>query len=112
LEDIVGEKGDKLTSEAGKSAENIQNRLSNLGDISVKKMFGGYGIFAESKMFALIDSQGQIFFKVDDTNLASYENSGSEKHFRMPYYRVPEDVLKDDELLEEWARASIKIAKG
>ena len=108
----MGEKGAKLTSESSKSAEEIQNRLSNLGDISVKKMFGGYGIFEESKMFALIDSQGNIFFKVDDTNLASYEDAGSEKHFRMPYYSVPEDVLRDDAILEEWARASIKIAKS
>jgi DNA transformation protein len=108
----MGEKGAKLTSDSSISADDIQNRLSSLGDISVKKMFGGYGIFAESKMFALIDSQGQIFFKVDDTNLSSYEDAGSEKHFRMPYYRVPEKVLGDDHLIEEWARTSIEIAKG
>ena len=105
----MGEKGEKLTSEAGESAEDIQKRLSSLGDITVRKMFGGYGIFAESKMFALIDSKGYIFFKVDDTNLASYDQAGSEKHFRMPYYRVPEAVLGDDQLLEDWARTSIKI---
>lgn len=108
----MGEKGDKLTFESSKSAEEIQSRLAELGDISVKKMFGGNGIFAEGKMFALIDSNGGIFFKVDDTNLSWYEEAGSEKHFRMPYYRVPEKVLGNDDLLGEWAQKSIEIAKG
>lgn len=108
----MGEKGAKLTSESSKSADELQKRLSNLGDIRIKKMFGGHGIFEEEKMFSLIDSNGQVFFKVDDTNLSRFEEAGSEKHFRMPYYRVPEEVLGDDNLLEEWARVSIKIAKG
>ena len=108
----MGEKGDKLTSKSTKSAEDIQNRLSKLGIIRIKKMFGGHGIFEEEKMFALVDSKGHVFFKVDDTNLSRFEEAGSEKHARMPYYRVPEEVLGDNDLLEEWARISIKIAKG
>jgi DNA transformation protein len=108
----MGKKDDKLTSESSKSAEDIQNRLARLGEIRVKKMFGGYGVFEEDKMFALIDSNGRIFFKVDDTNLSKYEGAGSEKHARMPYYRVPEKVLGDDDLLEDWARISIGISKG
>lgn len=108
----MGEKGEKTTSESTKSAEDIQNRLSKLGDIRIKKMFGGHGIFDEDKMFALIDSTGRVFFKVDDTNRSRYDEAGSEKHARMPYYRVPEGVLGDDVLLEEWARMSIKISKS
>ena len=108
----MGKKGDKLTSESSKSAEDIQNRLAKLGDIRVKKMFGGYGIFEGDKMFALIDSHGRVFFKVDDTNRVRFEEAGSEKHARMPYFRVPEEVLGDDDLLEEWARKSIRISKG
>jgi len=101
-----------MTSESSKSAEDIQNRLAMLGDIRAKKMFGGYGIFEEDKMFALIDSTGRVFFKIDDTNQARFEEAGSEKHARMPYFSVPEKVLGDDELLEEWALISISISKG
>ena len=108
----MGEKGEKMMSESSKSAEDLQKRLSNLGDIRVRKMFGGHGIFVEDKMFALIDSKGRVFFKVNDTNLSRFENAGSEKHVRMPYYSVPKEVLRDDDLLQEWARTSIKIAKG
>jgi len=108
----MGKKGDNLTSESSMAAEDIQNRLATLGDIRVKKMFGGYGVFEEDKMFALIDSSGRVFFKVDDTNMARFEQAGSEKHARMPYFSVPEGVLSDDDLLEEWARLSIRISKG
>lgn len=108
----MGKKGDNLMSESSMAAEDIQNRLATLGDIRVKKMFGGYGVFEEDKMFALIDSSGRVFFKVDDTNMARFEQAGSEKHARMPYFSVPEGVLSDDDLLEEWARLSIRISKG
>ena len=108
----MGEKGEKSMSESGKSAQDIQYRLADLGGIRVKKMFGGYGVFEADKMFALIDSHGRVFFKVDDTNRARFEEAGSEKHARMPYYSVPEAVLGDDDLLEEWARISISISKG
>ena len=97
----MGEKGETLTSDSSKSAEDLQNRLAKLGDIRIKKMFGGHGIFEQNKMFALIDSKGHAFFKADDTNQSRFEEAGSEKHARMPYYRVPEEVLGDDQLLEE-----------
>jgi DNA transformation protein len=108
----MGSKGAKLTSDASISAEDIQNRLAEIGEIRTKKMFSGYGVFEEDKMFALIDSSGRIFFKVDDTNRARFEEAGSEKHARMPYFSVPGEVLDDDELLVEWARLSIRISKG
>lgn len=74
-------------------------------------MFGGHGIFEEDKMFALIDSKGRLFFKTDDTNRLKFEEAGSEKHSKMPYFSVPEDVLEDDDVLKEWTLLSIKISK-
>ena len=108
----MGQKGDKMTSASDISAENIKDRLADLGDIRVKKMFGGYGIFEQDKMFGLIDSQGVVYFKIDESNLAKFEEAASAKHAQMPYYSVPEDVLNNDTLLEEWAGISIMISKG
>jgi DNA transformation protein len=108
----VGIKGDKMTADSGNSAEFLQNKLTKIGNIKIKKMFGGHGIFEEDKMFALIDSKGTVFFKTDDTNLSRFEEAGSVRHAKMPYYSVPEDVLNDDELLQEWAQVSIRISKS
>ena len=108
----MGEKGAKVTNDSSQVAVDIQKRLAGLGSVHTKKMFGGYGVFEEDKMFALIDSSGQVFFKVDESNQARYEEAGSEKHSRMPYYRVPDDVYWDDDLLKEWAVLSIGLSKA
>ena len=107
----MGTKDDKLTGASSISAQELQDRLTPLGDIRIRKMFGGHGVFEEDTMFALIDSQGGIFFKADDTNVQLFETAGSEKHGRMPYYQVPRDVLADDKVLLEWARSSISVSK-
>jgi DNA transformation protein len=108
----MGTKGEKLTNASTISAENLQNSLSPLGDIRIRKMFGGHGVFIKEKMFALVDSKGGIFFKVDDTIVALFEDAGSNKHGRMPYYQVPAKVLADEKILQEWAQSSITVAKN
>jgi DNA transformation protein len=72
-------------------------------------MFGGYGIFHEGKMFALIKGSG-LFFKVDNSNLSEYEKAGSQQFRPMPYYKVPQDVFADPGTLRNWAGKSIEIA--
>ena len=47
----MGTKGDKLTKNAHLSAETLVDKLSAIAGIRSKKMFGGYGIFREEKMF-------------------------------------------------------------
>ncbi|MFC1913339.1 TfoX/Sxy family protein [Chloroflexota bacterium] len=44
-------------------------------------MFGGYGIFHEGDIFALI-SGDTLYFKVDDFYRAAYENAGSKPFAR------------------------------
>ena len=63
-------------------------------------------------MFALVDSDGRIYFKADDTNVYLYDHAGSNKHFRMPYYRVPDNVLTDEAALQEWAHSSIIVSRN
>ena len=36
-------------------------------------MFGGHSVFHEAKMFGIVDSKGNYFFKVDETNKADFE---------------------------------------
>lgn len=108
----MGKKGDKLTSASTISAETLQQNLSELGDIHLRKMFGGHGVFAAGTMFALVDKAGDIFFKVDETNLKMYEAAEAQKHGRMPYYQVPEETLTDENTLKKWAHISILVAKN
>ena len=83
--------------------------LSPIGGITSKSMFGGYGVFNEGKMFALVKGN-DLFFKVDSSNLPDYEKAGSPQYKPMPYYKVPSEVFVDPSSLREWAGKSVKIA--
>lgn len=93
----------------------LVNRLSPLGNISTKRMFGGIGFFHDAKMFAMI---GEDLFrlKVNDTNRKDYEERdlgpfiSGKKGRTMPYYEVPPDILENDSMLHRWAQKSIDIA--
>ena len=107
----MGNKDDQMTIAATEAAEGLQERLVVPGDVTIKKMFGGYGVFESGTMFALVDSHGVIFFKADDTNRDRFEKAGSKKHSRMPYYQVPNSVLENDRDLQEWAQTSVLVSK-
>jgi len=72
-------------------------------------MFGGYGIFHEGDMFALI-AYSRLYFKVNDSNRPQYEQAKCEQFQNMPYYEVPASMLDDMNSLHDWARDSIAIA--
>lgn len=107
----MGTKGARMTNASQENAEMLQRGLAQLGSIRLKKMFGGYGIFNDDKMFALVTSDGEVFFKADESNIQMYEDAGSHKHARMPYYRLPDEVLADEKALIEWARTSIMVSR-
>ena len=101
----------KLTGDPDGRADAATDRLSVLGNVTNKKMFGGFGIFVDAKMFAIIDKHGGVFFKCDQSNVQQYLDVGSEKH-GMPYYEVPADVWSDEDSMLEWAQLSADIARS
>ena len=88
--------------------DHVMELLAPLGEIRSRAMFGGYGIFDEGDMFALI-SGSTLYFKVSDSNRAAYEEAGSRQFTPMPYYEVPAEVLENTAMLHDWARTSIAI---
>lgn len=108
----MGRKGAKLTQEATDTADMLVEKLAPLGEVSSRKMFGGYGIFESGSMFSLVTSEGVAHLKVGETNLAKFEKDDAEKFGRMPYYAIPETVLANTRSLRSWARESIAVAKS
>ena len=88
----------------------IMQKLDPLGNVMSRAMFGGYGIFHEGVMFALI-ADDTLFFKVNESNRDIYKQSGS-KPFQhgISYWEVPAELLEEDSRLHEWANISIEIA--
>jgi DNA transformation protein len=87
----------------------VMELLTPLGGITGRAMFGGYGIFHEGDMFALLSSSSVLYFKADDSNRETYEEVGSEQFMSMPYFEVPVDVLEDSDALQQWARTAIAV---
>ena len=107
----MAKKGTKFSAKVGEVAEDMVDRLSPLGPVTWKKMFGGAGIFLEGKMFALVSHDAIGHLKVNDSNRERYAATDSTKFGNMPYFSIPSDVLADEALLLEWAEASVRLAR-
>ena len=90
----------------------LKTKLSPLGEITHKSMFGGFGLFADGAMFAKISSKGVIAFKADDNNRPDFENAGMSKAGKIPYYEVAEGDESDTKKLRQWADGAMAAAKA
>jgi DNA transformation protein len=108
----MGEKDARLTEDATETAERLVDALGPLGDVTSKKMFGGYGIFGGGVMFALVDSTGVPHFRTDGSTTPQFEDAGSVKHSRMPYWSIPEAIYGDEDNLIAWATEALKVAQA
>ena len=97
----------------------LLEQLAPLGEVSAKSMFGGWGIYHEGRMFALV-ADDTIYLKVDDVNRADFERenlqpfryAGTDREVAvMSYYQPPAAALDDRELLCEWARQGLAAAE-
>lgn len=90
----------------------IADQLKAFGPVTMKRMFGGAGLYHQGAFFGLV-ADDTLYFKVDDTNKADYEAAGSGPFkpfgtYAMSYYEVPADVLEDPDELGQWARKAFK----
>lgn len=89
----------------------VLEKLSPIGDIKSRAMFGGYGISYEGLMFALI-SEDVLYFKVNESNRDMYERARSKPFLHgISYWEVPTEVVEENTKLHEWANISIGIAQ-
>ena len=91
----------------------VLEQLEGIKGLTHKRMFGGVGLYGGDVFFAVIDND-TLFFKVDDTLRARYQQLGMPPFAPIPgkpamltYYQVPADVLEDAEVLCRWAADSV-----
>lgn len=89
----------------------VLEQLDDVGEVTVRKMFGGYGLYLDGIFFALISSQHVLYFKVDESNRADYEAMHMSQFKPLHYYEVPVEVLEDRTLLNVWARKAYAVAR-
>jgi DNA transformation protein len=101
-------------------AEAIRELFGEFGPVSVRRMFGGAGVFVDGTMIALV-SRGVIFLKADDETIPRFEAEGqgpftyatkNGEHTLTSYWRMPDRLYDDPGELAVWARAAHAIAQS
>lgn len=98
--------------------ELVKDALSGLGPVSVRRMFGGAGVYADGVMFGLI-ADDTLYLKADsDTKrafeaegLAPFLYAGRGKTIAMSYWRIPDRLLDDPDEMAAWARTALDVAR-
>ena len=97
-------------AEQSKFVSSLITTLTPLGPVTAKRMFGGYGIFMEGAMFALVSRDEALFLKADDVNRDAFLAKGSSTHGKMPYYSTPVDPDLGFGVLKPWVEGAIAAA--
>jgi DNA transformation protein and related proteins len=104
-------------------SEFVSDLFARFGPVSVRRMFGGAGIWSGGLMFAL-EFDGVVYLRVDEASLADFEREGS-KPFVYPraktpgkigrpsrsFWRLPERLYDDPDELAAWANRALGIAQ-
>ena len=99
-------------------AEAIIELFQEFGPVSVRRMFGGAGIFVDGRMIGLV-SRDVIYLKADAETIPAFEQErlapfsyatkdGERK--LTSYWRMPDRLYDDTEELARWARTAHEVA--
>jgi len=97
----------------------LRDLFEPLGAVTVKRMFGGQGVWLEGLMFALVFGE-TVFLKVDDQTRQAFVEAGSQpfvyhqrkrdRQASLPYFSLPEAAQDDPAEASRWGRLAIEAA--
>ncbi len=100
----------------------VLEAMSHSALVSARKMFGGYGLYRDGLMFALM-IEDELFFKTDAENVAYFERAGShpfcyqskQRLVQVAYWSAPAECLESPAEMGEWCQlgfaAALRAAK-
>lgn len=99
--------------------DGIEEMFQALGPVTIRRMFGGKGIYCEGRILAL-EVRGEMLLKADARSAPDFEAAGSRqwtydgkrsgKPVKMPYWTVPEAAFDDPDEMAEWVRRAYEAA--
>ena len=98
-------------------ADYVVDLLRPLGPVRAKRMFGGFGLFLDGLMFALIIDD-TLYFKADAVNrpifnarqMAPFEYLRQGRLVALSYLAAPAEALEDEEDLLTLAKLGFEAA--
>jgi DNA transformation protein and related proteins len=99
-------------------AEGLKALFEPFGLVTVRRMFGGSGIYAEGLCFA-IEADGEVYIKADALSRAVFSAAGSSpftyvmngKPKSMSYWRLPEIAHDEADEMRRWAGMGLEAAR-
>jgi DNA transformation protein and related proteins len=98
--------------------EALKELFKPFGEVAVKRLFGGAGIYAENLCFA-IESDGEVFLKVDAVSQPDFVAAGSSpfvyvargKPMSTSFGRLPAIARAEADELIRWASLGLEAAR-
>jgi DNA transformation protein len=96
----------------------IEEMFEAVGPITIRRMFGGKGVYARGVIFA-VELRGELMLKGDAQSASVLEAAGAQrwryegrsgKPVAMPYWTLPEEALDDPDMMAKWARIALDAA--
>lgn len=96
----------------------IEEALAPLGALRKRRMMGGWTLYLDGTVFAIVDD-GELWFKADAASDAAWDAAGCPrftyamggKTGTMNYRRAPSDVYDDGEALRDWAALALEAGR-
>jgi DNA transformation protein len=100
--------------------DDIAELFAAFGPVSVRRMFSGFGLYADDVCFSLF-LRGELYFKTDETTVPRFAAEGSRPFSYTQtrsgkvvtvnsFWRLPERLYDDPDELAEWTRAAVAAA--
>lgn len=96
----------------------VTGLFATFGEVTIKPMFGGAGVYFKEQMFALLAGE-RIYFKVNEETRAAFEaerckpfvfESKDGETTMTSYVEVPPRLLDDTDELARWAQRAYEAA--
>jgi DNA transformation protein len=100
-------------------AEWVAEALAPIGDVSLRKMFGGAGLYLDGVIFAIL-GRDDLWFKADAQSDAAWDEIAPErfavtardgKAMTMNYRRAPSDAHDDPDALRRYAELALEAGR-
>ncbi|MDD4964886.1 MAG: TfoX/Sxy family protein [Gallionella sp.] len=106
-----------MTSPQNEFVEYVREVMSHWASVSSRKIFGGYGLYRDGLMFALIAHE-TLYFKVDARNVAQFERAGcipftyqnATRTVQLSYWSAPAECLESPADMGEWSQCAYAAA--
>jgi len=95
----------------------VLDQLHDLPGLSIRSMFGGYGLYLRGRFFGIIH-KGQFYLRVSPQTVMDYTSRGGKpfkpgkKQTLRTYYDVPAEIMENSAELVQWALKSAATARA